>query len=333
MNKKPRDTAVSLKSIQEPVLQELLDVQSFIRNLILEEFHFLREVAEHVTSMKGKLFRPTLLLLSGNLADDMERPKELVSMAVVVEMIHTATLVHDDFIDNASIRRGLQTLHDRWSEQVSIIMGDYLYSRSLVEMVSVGDLEVMRVMSEACRKIALGEMMELNLTSDLDQSEEQYYNTISHKTAALIRASCEGGAVLSNGEYRENMREYGENLGMAFQIVDDVFDYRGKSNVLGKVIGTDLREKKATLPLIHSFRNMDTGEREYMEELFSKKEIGQEDIEAVSRAIQKHGGFDYAMQQAASFAEEARKAIEDIKPSRCKDSLLDAVDYVVERDR
>jgi octaprenyl-diphosphate synthase len=333
MKKKDREELLSLESIQAPVREELLEVQSFIRNLIMQEFHFLEEVALHVTSMKGKLIRPTLLLLSGGLNDGNERPGSLVSMAVVVEMIHTATLVHDDFIDNASLRRGLQTLNDRWSDQVSIIMGDYLYSRSLIEMVGVGDIEVMRIVSEACRRIALGEMMELNLTGDLSQSEEQYYRTISEKTASLISASCEGGAVLSGCGYREQLREYGEQLGMAFQIVDDVFDYTGKSDSLGKIVGTDLKEKKATLPLIHSLRHMSERERHYVEEVFMKKVIDEADIAGVSTLIREHDGFDYAMQQAVSFAGEARKAISEVNPSKYKDSLLDAVDYVLERDR
>lgn len=333
VKKKDKDTVVSLEMIQEPVQCELLEVQSFISDLLMKEFYFLEDIASHVSSMKGKLFRPTLLLLAGNLTDGDGKDKSMVSMAVVVEMIHTATLVHDDFIDNAKLRRGIPTLNDRWSDQVSIIMGDYLYSRSLMEMVNVGDLEVMQVISGACRRIALGEMMELNLTNKIYQTEEQYYETISHKTAALISASCEAGALISDSEYRKNLRKYGENLGVAFQIVDDIFDYTGKSNVIGKVVGTDLREKKATLPLLHALRSMDEGEKRYMENLFSKKETGPEDFVEVSRIIEKHGGFEFAMTQATFFAQEARKAIEGISPSRYKESLLDAVDYVVERDR
>jgi len=333
MTKNSRDTTVSLELIQEPVKEGLVELQNFIRDLILEEFNFIEEVAEHVVSMKGKLFRPALLLLAGGLSGNNGRTRELIQMAVVVEMIHMATLVHDDFIDDASIRRGLPTINDRWSEQVSIIMGDYLYSRSLIELVNVGDMKTMRLMSAACRRIALGEMMEVNLTNTLDQTEEKYYRTISEKTAALIAASCETGAVLAAPEYRENMRIYGENLGMAFQIIDDVFDYTGRSSTIGKVVGTDLREKKVTLPLLHALKNMAPDERKYMEQLFSKQGVESEDIDEVSRIIRDHGGFDYATRRAGIYARDARKALEGVEPSRHRDSLFDAVDYVVERDR
>lgn len=333
MTKNGRDTTVSLELIQEPVKEGLLEVQHFIRDLILEEFNFIEEVAEHVISMKGKLFRPALLLLAGGLSGNIGRTRELIQMAVVVEMIHMATLVHDDFIDDASIRRGLPTINDRWSEQVSIIMGDYLYSRSLIEMVNVGDMKTMRVISAACRRIALGEMMEVNLTNTLDQTEEKYYQTISEKTAALIAASCETGAVLSAPDYRENMRAYGENLGMAFQIIDDVFDYTGRSSAIGKVVGTDLREKKVTLPLLHALKSMGPDELKYMEQLFSRQGVEPEDIDEVSRIIRDHGGFDFATSRAGAYARDARKALEGVEPSRHRDSLFDAVDYVVERDR
>lgn len=333
MKKRITAAAVSLDSIQLPVAEELREVQAFIRDILITEFHFLEEIAEHLTNMKGKLFRPTLLLLCGRLTNGVPRPADLVSLAVVIEMIHTATLVHDDFIDNATVRRGLPTLNDRWSEQLSVIMGDYLYSRSLIEMVGIGNLEVMRIVSEACRRIALGELMELNLTSSLDQTEEQYYETIRNKTASLIAASCEGGSVLSGGEHRSKLRNYGESLGMAYQIVDDIFDYKGRTSVLGKVVGTDLKEKKATLPLIHSLKAMNAREREFVESVFARDEIGEADIGEVSETIEKHGGFEHAMKHAVSFAREARNSIEGVEPSPCRESLLAAVDYVVERDR
>ncbi len=333
IKKKLKDPVATLGYIQDPVREELQEVRLFIRDILIREFDFAEEVAEHVTSMKGKLFRPTLLLLSGNLNGGPRDPGTLVTMAVVVEMIHTATLVHDDFIDNASIRRGLQTLNDRWNDQVSVIMGDYLYSRSLVEMVRVGNIDVMRIIAESARRIALGEMMELNYTNSIHQTEAQYYETISHKTAALISASCESGAVLSDSPYRKHLREYGEHLGMAFQIVDDVFDYTGRTNVIGKRVGTDLRERKATLPLIYALEGTGPSEKRFIEELFAGDRIEPEDVEKVTRIIETHGGFSFSSRKAREYAEKARAAIGGIEPSRYLDSLHDTIDYVIERDR
>jgi octaprenyl-diphosphate synthase len=241
--------------------------------------------------------------------------------------------VHDDFIDHAPVRRGLQTLNDRWSGQLSVIMGDYLYSRSLIEMVGIGHMEVMRIVSETCRKIALGELMELNLTSCLDQTEMQYYETIRHKTATLIATSCEGGAVLAGGDFRHELRTYGEHLGMAYQIIDDIFDYRGRTSILGKAVGTDLRERKATLPLIHALKTMNAGERKLIENVFSSREISEGEIGDVSQMIEKYGGFDYAMKEAVTFARKAKSSLAGMAPSEFTESLLSAVDYVVLRER
>jgi octaprenyl-diphosphate synthase len=322
---------ISLNEIQDTIQHDLQEVRNRLREILVEDFPFVADIADHVVQMQGKLFRPTLLLLCGRLGGSGNENAALAPMALVVEMIHTATLIHDDTIDRASLRRGLETLNTRWNDQVSIIMGDYLYSRSLTEMVQVGDHDVLKVVSNASRRIALGEMKEIQLTALLDVTEEQYYSMIADKTASLLAASCEVGALLGPREYREELRHFGEHLGMAFQITDDLADYLGRERVMGKPVGNDLREKKVTLPLIHSIPVFGPERREELETFFSREAIDDQDVSTVTEMILDAGGFEYARKQAVAFGERAERAVIHLPESPVKDALLSCIAYIVER--
>jgi octaprenyl-diphosphate synthase len=281
--------------------------------------------------MRGKLLRPTLLLLCGRLGARGDGHPGLAPMALVVEMIHTATLIHDDTIDRANLRRGLETLNTRWNDQVSIIMGDYLYSRSLTEMVQVGDMDALHVVSDASRRIALGEMKEIQLTASLDVTEEAYYDMIADKTASLLAASCEVGGILGPTEHREALREYGENLGMVFQITDDLADYMGREQVMGKPVGNDLREKKITLPLIHAIPKLSPARRSELEAVMQREVVEDRDVSAVTEMILDAGGFDYARKQAVAFGDRAAEHLEPIPDSPGKEALRSCIDLIVQR--
>jgi octaprenyl-diphosphate synthase len=321
--------SVTLDDIQASIKGDLVEVQERLKEILITDFPFVEEIADHVVQMRGKLFRPTLLFLSGHIGGDGN--VSLLSMALVVELIHTATLIHDDVIDRANLRRSLQTLNSRWSDQVSIIMGDYLYSRSLTEMVKVGDHDVLGVISNASRRIALGEMREIRFTSSLDITEEAYYSLIGDKTASLLAASCEVGAILGQKQYREELCDYGENLGMVFQITDDIIDYTGKERELGKPVGTDFREKKATLPLIHALKEMNPEQRSRVEDIFYGETVEDEGFSQVRDIIGDTGGFDYARARAVEYGERAEILLKSIPDSPVKDALLSCVKYVVER--
>ncbi len=308
----------------------LQEVRNRLKEIVIADFPFVADVAGHVIQMRGKLFRPMLLILCGQLEGERDGDQALLSMALVVEMIHTATLIHDDTIDRATLRRGLQTLNYRWNDQVSIIMGDYLYSRSLTEMVQVGDRDVLQVMSNASRRIALGEMKEIRLSGSLDITEKDYYDMISDKTASLLAASCEVGALLGPRRYRDTLRKYGEDLGMAFQIADDIADYMGHEDVMGKLVGNDIRERKVTLPLIQALREMGPGQRDEIEAIFNRDEIRDEDVSAVYEMVLKTNGFDYARSCAIEFGARAESHLQGIPLSHVKEALLACVKYVVE---
>jgi octaprenyl-diphosphate synthase len=313
------------------VKDHLQEVRDQLKDILITDFSFAADVAEHVVQMKGKLFRPTLLFLSGQVGDDGKKNHSLLPMALVVELIHTATLIHDDTIDRATLRRGLQTLNSRWNDQVSIIMGDYLYSRSLQEMVKIGDHEVLAVISDASRRVALGEMREIQLSASHGITEKEYFDMIADKTASLISASCEVGAILGSKEYRRELRDYGEDLGMVFQITDDIADYQGRVQLMGKPVGTDLRERKVTLPLIEALRKMSASRKKEFETIFYKDNIEDEDVATVYEMIQEADGFGYARGWAVEYGERAQKHLKVLPDSPFKDALHACISFIVER--
>ncbi len=320
-----------LEEIQASIKGRLQDVQEQVKGILIADFPFVADVADHVASMEGKLFRPTLVFLCGCLGGGENGKQSLLSMALVVELIHTATLIHDDTIDRAALRRGVPTLNSRWNDQVSIIMGDYLYSRSLMEMASVGNHDILNVVSDASRRIALGEMKEIRISSSLDVTEDDYYQMISDKTASLLSASCEVGAILGPREYREDLRAFGEDLGMVFQITDDIADYVGTEEEMGKPVGTDIREKKVTLPLIHALRSVSAAQREEIESVYNRHVIDDEAVSLICRMVEETGGFDYARNRAREFGARAEKQLERLPGSHFRDALMSCVAYIVSR--
>jgi len=237
-----------LAAIQAPVQDRLDDVGSEIRRIVLSDFEMIEDVSDHLLFMQGKLFRPTLLLLSDSVLGD--GGDEALTLAAVVELVHLATLVHDDAVDHSVLRRGLPTVNALWTHQVAIIMGDYLYSRGVTELTRIGNLEALAVLAKAANEMSVGEMRQLTSYDALDFSERDYYRLIAAKTASLMAAACEMGAISGVPHLREPLSRFGHNLGMVFQIADDPLDYTGTEDVTGKPTGHDRRERKVTLPLV-----------------------------------------------------------------------------------
>ena len=240
--------------------------------------------------MQGKLFRPTLLLLADE-ATGAHDPRA-TTLAAIVELIHLATLVHDDSVDHSVLRRGMPTINALFSHQVSVIMGDYLYSRAVIELVGLDDLEPLRVMSRVTNEMTVGEMRQLLAHDPLQFSEEEYDLLIQSKTASLVSGACELGALRAAPEEREAVRGYGRALGMAFQIVDDLLDYVGDASVTGKPTGSDLREHKVTLPLIAALQRFGERDRARVAELLRTPEPSDGLIQEVVAAVADAGGLD-----------------------------------------
>jgi octaprenyl-diphosphate synthase len=320
---------VTLQQIQLPIRDKLDDVSRAMARIVASDMPLVGQVGAHLLAMRGKLFRPTLLLLSSEVAEEPE--DQAVTLAAALELIHLATLVHDDAVDHSALRRGMPTVNALFSHQISVIMGDFLYSTALTHLVGLGDLEALQALTRASTEMTLGEMRQLAVTEPLRFTEREYYDLIRSKTASLMRTACELGALAGARRYGAALGDFGENLGMAFQIADDLLDYREEKETTGKPSGLDLREHKVTLPLIHALREMSASSRKEVERLFDNEAVTDEDIASVVRIVDENGGFDYARERGDEYAERAHDALADLPDTVARSSLTASISYVMER--
>src|ERR1041384_2729047 len=299
---------VALGDVQRSVATELDRVAEELRRIVAADFPIIAAASDHILQKKGKLFRPTLLLLSHQAAGAGDR--RVVTLAAVVELIHLATLVHDDSVDHSALRRGLPTLNALFSHQVAVIMGDYLYSRAIIELVRLDDLEPLRVFARVTNEMTIGEMRQLEAHDKLAYGEAQYDQLIRAKTASLLSGACEVGALRGPAEYRAALARFGMRLGMAFQIADDLLDYTEAEAVTGKPSGLDLREHKVTLPLIAALGGMTPADRRLVAELMAEPEPSDALVADVVRCVTAAGGLDYARRRALQLAQEAEAELD-----------------------
>jgi octaprenyl-diphosphate synthase len=325
----PTALTAALRDIQAPISHELTRVSDELWRIVSADVPLVQEVQGHLMGMKGKLFRPTLLLLSS--AVDAPPRDQAVTYAAVIELIHLATLVHDDAVDHSVLRRGMPTINSLFSHQVSVIMGDYLYLRALRELVTLGDLDAMRAITVASNEMTLGEIRQLSAFDTLGFTEADYDTLIRAKTASLFAAACDVGALTGAPRVRSALRRYGERLGMAFQVADDVLDYTEAQEMTGKPSGLDLRERKVTLPLIAALRDMSASERARVETLFATTDPDEEAVTDVIAIVRESGGLDYARRRAEQLAREAEDSLSDLPEGAVKSALTDAISYAVER--
>lgn len=324
-----RTSLPTLSSIQQPVQPELELVVEELRRIVLSDFPVIEEVNDHLLWARGKLFRPTLLLLS-NRVGDQPHPRA-ITLAALVELVHLATLVHDDAVDHSVLRRGMPTVNALWNHQTAVIMGDFLYSRSVQELTSMGRVDLLAVLSRAANEMSVGELRQLVSCDALRFSENDYYRLIASKTASLMSAACEMGAVAGDARFSETLASYGHDLGMAFQIADDLLDYTETAAMTGKPSGQDLREHKMTLPLIAAMRSMSAAALRDVETFFADPDPSDEGIQHIISLVRDHGGIEYALKRAREFGEQAAHAADSLPNSEAAEALRDAVTYVVDR--
>jgi len=323
------DEGDALKRIQAPLKDLLEAVTEEMTASIWHDAPLVAQMGSHLMTMRGKMFRPTLVLHCAGISGKA-RP-EAVTFAAAVELIHLATLVHDDAVDHSVLRRGMPTLNSLFSHQLSVIMGDFLYSIALSKLVSLGDIDVLRTLTHASTEMTIGEMRQLSLADSLSFNEDEYYELIRSKTATLMSAACEVGALAGAEEHRAALSSYGSALGMAFQIADDLIDYTEDEETTGKPSGLDLREHKVTLPLIAALRVMTPPERAKVDALFGSDEPSDESIREVIRITTVNGGLEYARERGSVYAAEAREALAGLPDTVARRALLDSISYVMER--
>jgi len=327
---RPRTPLTSaLRDIQAPIHDRLEQVVTEMHAIVTDDLPIIREVSSHLLQMRGKMFRPTLALLC---SAAMDRPQQRsITLAAAVELMHLATLVHDDSVDHSVLRRGLPTVNSLFSHQVSVIMGDFLYTRALMALVRMGDLEIMKIVADVANELTIGEMRQLGAVDALEFSEDEYYSLIRAKTASLMAGACESGAICGAPELRAPLAQYGDRLGMAFQIADDILDYTEDQAVTGKPSGLDLREHKVTLPLIAALPQLSGPERQRVDALFATEAPGDDLIADVIDVVSKAGGIDYARRRGEQFAVDAEEALRVLPESPVRSALTDAIAYVMDR--
>lgn len=323
------ETGRVLHDIQAPVRAALDRVPDEMWRIAAADPGLTASVAEHLMGMRGKMFRPTLVLLAS--AVEGSPPDRALTVAAVAELIHLATLIHDDSVDHSVLRRGMPTVNSVFSHQVSVLMGDYLYTRALGELVRLGDLEALRLVMQASNEMTLGELRQLSAFDALAFSEADYTTLIRAKTASLFTAVCEVGAHVSSSRHREALARYGDRLGMAFQVVDDLLDYTEDAGTTGKPAGLDLREHKVTLPLIAALRVMSAADRAVVEELFATPQPSAEQVEQVTAIVSESEGLDYARGVGDQYAQEAEDALAGLPDGPVRAALASAIAYVMER--
>ena len=325
----PARGADALREIQAPVRARLDVVTTEMHGIVSADLPMIEEVSGHLLRMRGKLFRPTLVLLASSVEGRSEQ--RAVRVGAVVELMHLATLVHDDSIDHSVLRRGLPTVNSLFSHEVSVIMGDFLYARALIGLVQLQDLELVRILTEVTNQLTIGEMRQLAAVDALSFTEAEYGELIRAKTAALIAAACETGALCGAPQHRERLARYGERLGMAFQVADDILDYTEDQSVTGKPSGNDLREHKVTLPLIAALPNVSQAARVKIDELFATAEPSDELIADVVSIVTDAGGIEYARRRGEQFAREAEEALSAVPEGPVRVALTDTISYVMDR--
>jgi octaprenyl-diphosphate synthase len=321
----------TLADLQATLLPRLADVQAEIRRIVEADFPLISEVNSHLFRMQGKLFRPTLLLLADEATGGPE--ERAVTLAAIVELIHLATLVHDDSVDHSVLRRGMPTINSLFSHQISVIMGDYLYSRAVIELVRLDDLGPLRVMSRVTNEMTVGEMRQLLAHDRLSFDESAYDLLIRAKTASLLSGACEVGAIGAPDAQRTALARFGDALGMVFQIVDDVLDYTEDEAMTGKPSGLDLREHKVTLPLIAALPRLSEAGRRPVSLLMHAETPDAEQVTEVIGLVADAGGLEYARERAQRWASRADAELDHLPPSPARELLRASVAYALERRR
>lgn len=317
----------------EPIRADLEKVErEFVRHLE-SQVALIPTIGHYIQQGGGKRIRPAVLLMAARMSGYTGEHAAL--FASVIEFIHTATLVHDDIIDDADLRRGRDAVHTRYGNHITVLFGDFLYLKSMSLALSHDALDIVRLLCDVTLRIVEGEIYQLTKTGVVDLSEEEHFDIVRRKTALLFAGSAKIGGMLGSAtrDQQEALWDYGLNIGMAFQIVDDLLDFTGEQDALGKPIGGDLREGKMTLPVIHLYAGGDERTRALLQRVVNARSVTTDEWREIRSLLAQARALDYAQRIAAGFVDRAKKALNVFPPSEARDALLYLPDYVISRDR
>lgn len=324
---------IKSSKITAPIRREMELLEEELQRIFSSELELVSAIGNHLITTKGKRVRPILVLLSAKLG--RQDISAAIPVAAAIEIIHTATLLHDDSIDRSDLRRGLPTVNALWNDQVSVIMGDHLFCTAFRILHMAGLYDVAAVVSDGSDKMTYGEMYQMDLRGKLDVSEERYLDMVRHKTASLFWSACEAGAMLGGLKEAERagLRAYGECLGIAFQIIDDVLDFVGDTDLMGKPVGNDLSDGRVTLPLLVALRNAGAREAARIRQLTPPVELGVAEWREIVTFIEANDGITYSREAARALAEKAKAHIAAIGDCAAKRSLIALAERAVMREK
>jgi len=321
---------ISHNSIKRPFKEELKEYNKVLKTIMSSDVKLVDTVVKYIVKRKGKNLRPLLVIMAAKLCGN---PTENTYIsASIIEMLHSATLIHDDVVDDAEIRRGFPSINAVWKNKIAVLIGDYILSKCLIGGTKTNSLEVMNILADASKRLSKGELQQIEKSKTLNITEEEFIKMISNKTAALIGAASKLGALTTSKKEIDhyNLKEYGESIGVAFQISDDLLDYYGNQKVVGKPVGNDFKDKKLTLPLIHAFQKAPKKEVVEIKKKI-KKGVKKKEIKEIIQFAEKYDGINYAQKRQDEYAQKAKEAIKSYPESEVKKSLLNFVDYVILR--
>ena len=321
----------SLKQIQSPIQTDLKEFESHFRDSMKSNVALLDKIMYYIVQRKGKQMRPMLVFLTAQLHGDINKNTHLA--ASMIELLHTATLVHDDIVDDADKRRGFFSVSALWKNKIAVLVGDYLLSKGLLLALENNQFYQLKLLSRSVKMVIEGELLQQEKARRLDIKEEVYYDIINRKTASLLAASCAVGASTTTEDSKliERMELFGEKIGMAFQIKDDLFDFGDKD--IGKPVGIDIKEKKMTLPLIYALQNANISDRKKYIRYVSKSEKNKKYVTEVVAFVKASGGLEYATQKMLEFQQEAFDILDEFPNSDTKASLKMLIEYVTKRSK
>ncbi|MFC2130736.1 polyprenyl synthetase family protein [Bacteroidota bacterium] len=322
---------MTIKEISEPINKHLEEFNKYFKSLMNTDVALLNLVIQYITKKKGKQVRPVLVFLSAELCGGVNKRTHIG--ATMVELLHTATLTHDDVVDEAAERRGMASINATWNNKIAVLIGDFLLAKGLLASIDNNEFDFLRANSQAVRRMSEGELLQIQKSKDVDIDEETYFKIISNKTASLMASCCEIGAISATDDRKiqEKMKLFGEMIGTAFQIRDDIFDYQSKNILLGKPVGNDLKEKKMTLPLIYSINQVPKKVAKRYTGFLKNNNLKKKDIKEIISFVTEQGGIIYAENVSKEYSDKAIDLLSDFDDCPAKSSLIEFCKFVIDR--
>lgn len=323
----------TMKNIQAPIKEDLELFEKNFKKLMISKTPLLDKISHYIIKRKGKQMRPMFVLLSAALNGGInERTHRAASL---IEMVHTATLVHDDVVDDALERRGFFSINALWKNKIAVLVGDYLLSKGLQVAVDADDFDFLKIISNSTKEMSEGELLQIEKARRLDIKEDIYFEIIRQKTATLIAACCACGtsSVQNDKDQVAKMKKMGEDIGIAFQIKDDLFDYAGSSSAIGKPVGIDIKEKKMTLPLIYALNNAEKSKRKWMINTVKNHHNNKKRVQELIDYVNQSGGIEYATEKMMQYKQSAENTLKSYPDSSVKTAFQDLINFTIERKK